>query len=254
MADAPLQDRVVVITGAAGDLGAAMARRFLAAGARVALMDIDAALLRERVARELLPNECVLVQALDITDSDAARDALSRVVQQFGAVNALVNNAAMPVAKQPIGDMSPELWRRAIDVNLTGAFIMSRWAIPHLRAAGGGVVLNIASQLGHVAAPGSGTYGAAKAGLLALTRAIAVDHATDGIRAVSLSPGALMTSRLTDRYGSEQAVNAALASRYLLGRIGTAEEAAEAALFLLSDAAAFITGVDLLADGGYTAV
>ena len=251
---ATLQDRVIVITGAAGDLGAAMARRFLAAGARLALMDIDAALLRDRAAHEFAAQDRVFAQGLDITDADAARDALARVAEHFGAINALVNNAAVAVAKQPIGDMSPDEWRRAIDVNLTGAFLMSKFAIPHLRAAGGGVVLNIASQLGHVAAIGSGTYGAAKAGLLALTRAIAVDHAADGIRAVSLSPGALMTVRLTNRYGSESAVTAALAARYPLGRIGTAEEAAEAAHFLISDAASFITGVDLLADGGYTAV
>ncbi len=254
MPSATLQDRVIVITGAAGDLGAAMARRFLSAGARLALMDIDAAALRERAARELAAQDRVFVLGLDITDADATRDALAQVVERFGALNALVNNAAVAVAKQSIGDVSPDEWRRAIDVNLTGAFLMSKWAILHLRAAGGGVVLNIASQLGHVAAKGSGTYGAAKAGLLALTRAIAVDHAADGIRAVSLSPGALMTDRLTARYGSADAVTAALAARYPLGRIGTAEEAAEAAHFLISDAAAFITGVDLLADGGYTAV
>ena len=114
-------------------------------------------------------------------------------------------------------------------------------------------LLKVGSERAKQLAAGNAPWNT-KAGLLALTRAIAVDHAADGIRAVSLSPGALMTGRLTKRYGSEEAVTAALAARYPLGRIGTAEEAAEAAHFLISDAASFITGVDLLADGGYTAV
>ena len=115
-------------------------------------------------------------------------------------------------------------------------------------------MLNVASQLARVASPGRGAYSASKAGLLALTRSIAVDHATDGIRAVSLSPGAVMTGRLVRRYGSEAAAARALAPRHPAGRLATAREVADAALFLVGERAGFVTGSDMLVDGGYTAV
>jgi NAD(P)-dependent dehydrogenase (short-subunit alcohol dehydrogenase family) len=120
--------------------------------------------------------------------------------------------------------------------------------------AGHGVILNMSSQLGHVGAAGRGAYGVSKAGLMALTRAIAVDYASQGIRAVSLSPGAVLTGRVVRRYGSADQAVQTLAPRYPIGRLGTVDEVADAALFLLGDGAAFMTGSDLLLDGGYTAV
>ena len=138
-------------------------------------------------------------------------------------------------------------------MNLTGAYLMSRACIPHFRALGRGVILNVASQLGHVTTPGRAAYSASKAGLLSLTRTLALDHATENIRAVSLSPGAVMTSRIIDQAGSEEAAEAAFAPLHPVGRVGRVEEMASVALFLVSDAAGFVTGADLLADGGYTA-
>jgi NAD(P)-dependent dehydrogenase (short-subunit alcohol dehydrogenase family) len=179
---------------------------------------------------------------------------VERTAAHWGAIHVLVNNAATVTPGNKIADLTLEQWRQALDVNLTGAWLMSRCAIPHMARAGSGVVLNIASQLGSVAAPGRGAYGASKAGLIALARAIAVDHAADGIRALSLSPGAVLTSRLVARYGSAQAAGAALAAKYPAGRLGTAEEIAQTAVFLISDAASFITGTDIRADGGYTAL
>ncbi len=131
---------------------------------------------------------------------------------------------------------------------------MARAVLKPMLAARSGVILNMASQLGHVGAAGRGAYGASKAALIALTRAIAVDYAAHGIRAVSLSPGAVMTSRLLRRYGSSQEAVRVLAPRYPAGRLGTVDEVAEAALFLVGDGAAFMTGTDMLVDGGYTAV
>jgi len=121
-------------------------------------------------------------------------------------------------------------------------------------SGGGGTIINIASQLAHVAMKGRAAYGASKAALIALTRGLAIDHAAEGIRAVSISPGSIMTRRLTDRYGSADAVNAKLALRHPIGRIGTAEEVAAAVTFLAGADASFITGTDVLVDGGYTAV
>jgi len=250
----PLQDRVALITGAAGDLGAAIAARFFEAGARLALIDVDAAQLKARCKRELGASERVLVLPCDVSDPEQTRTAVDTAARHFGALNILVNNAAAESVRTPVADVSVEEWRRTLEVNLTGAWLMAKWAIPHLRKAGGGVILNIASQLGHVTTEGSSAYSASKAALLSLTRSIAVDCAADHIRAVSLSPGAVMTSRLTKRYGDEEAVNRALAHKHPLGRIGRPRELAEAALYLVSDGASFVTGSDLLADGGYTAV
>ncbi len=248
-----LSNRVVVITGAAGDIGFAMARRFAAAGARLALLDRDGSALEAR-SRELAAQSAVFNARCDLADAGAVRATVARIAAHYGAINVLVNNAAAVTPKNSVADLPLADWQQALTVNLTGAFVLTQAVIPHMRAVGGGVVLNIASQLGHVAAPGQAAYSASKAALLSLTRSIAVDHAAEGIRAVSLSPGAVMTSRLTSRYGSEAAVNSALAGRHPVGRIGTAEEIAAAALFLVSDGAAFVSGSDLLVDGGYTAV
>ncbi len=254
MTPKPLQDRIAIITGATGDLGAAIAKRFLEAGARLALIDLDAARLKARCEQELGAGDRVLVLACDVSDADQSRACVDAASRHFGALNILVNNAATVSTRTPIAEVSLEEWRRTLDVNLTGAWLMAKWAIPHLRQTGGGVILNIASQLGHVATVGSSAYSASKAALLSLTRSIAVDCAADHIRAVSLSPGAVMTSRLTKRYGTEEAVNRALAGKHPVGRIGRPHELAEAALYLVSDGASFVTGSDLLVDGGYTAV
>lgn len=254
MTPAPLHDRVALVTGAAGDLGAAIAARFLKAGAKLALADVDAAALQARCERELGATGRVLVLPCDVSDPDQARATVDATARHFGALNILVNNAAAESVRTAVADVSVEDWRRTLDVNLTGAWLMAKWAIPHLRRAGGGVILNIASQLGHVTTQGSSAYSASKAALLSLTRSIAVDCATDNVRAVSLSPGAVMTSRLTKRYGDEDAVNRALAHKHPVGRIGRPRELAEAALYLVSDSASFVSGSDLLADGGYTAV
>ncbi len=248
-----LAGRVALITGALGDLGTAIAEAFLAAGAAVALLDLQAEPLALRAASLGAP-ERVLGIACDVADAQATCAAIEQTVAHFGALHIVINNAAVVSGRFPVADIPIDEWRAAFDVNVTGAYLISKWAIPHLRAAGGGVVLNIASQLGHVTVAGRGAYSASKAALIALARSIAVDHAGDGIRALSLSPGSIMTSRLTTRYGDEAAVNRVLAPRHPIGRIGTPQEVAQAALFLVGDGASFITGTDLLVDGAYTAV
>lgn len=249
-----LKSRVVLVTGAAGDLGFAMARGFLAAGARVSLVDVSIDGLQARCADAGFAADSALVLQADIASAESSRDAVEHTAARFGGLHVLVNNAAVAVPRQPAADIAVEVWRHAMDVNVTGAWLMAKWAIPHLRAAGGGVILNMASQLGHVTSPGSAAYSATKAALLSLTRTLAVDYAADGIRAVSLSPGAVMTSRLTRRYGDEAGVLRALGPKHPAGRIATAEEIAGIAVFLAGDGAGFITGSDVLADGGYTAI
>ncbi len=254
MSNTDLANRVVVITGAAGDIGMAMAQRFADAGARLALLDRDGALLRARCAAAFGANHAVFMAECDVAEAAQAGAVIERISTRHGAIHVLVNNAAAVTPRVKVAELALADWQRAFDVNVTGAFVMAQAVIPHLRAGGGGVVLNIASQLGHVTAPGQAAYSASKAALHSLTRSIAVDHAADGVRAVSLSPGAVMTSRLTARYGSEDAVNTALAGLHPIGRIGAPRDIAAAALFLISDGAAFVTGTDMLVDGAYTAV
>ena len=196
----------------------------------------------------------VLTLACNIADPAAVRSAVAQVARAFGGPHVLFNNAATTTSSTPVAKITLEEWRRTLEVNLTGAWLLAKECIPRMAAAGGGVVINVASQLGQVGSRGRGAYGVTKAGLIALARAIAVDHAGDNIRAVSLSPGAIMTSRLTRRYGSEKAVSAALAKYYLRGSIGRPEEVAATAVFLASDEASFVNGSDMLVDGGYTAV
>jgi NAD(P)-dependent dehydrogenase (short-subunit alcohol dehydrogenase family) len=238
----PLQGRVAIVTGAGGDIGLAIAKAFAEAGASVALLDLHAV----EMADPMLSVAC------DIADPVAVEAAVEAVAARFGQIDIVVNNAAAETPLGSVCDIPLESWKRTLDVNLTGAFLLCKYAIPHMRKHGG-VILNIASQLGHVTTPGRAAYSASKAALHSLTRSLALDHAADGIRAVSLSPGAVLTSRVTRQAGGEEQAVAALAPLHPIGRIGTPEEIAATALFLVSDGAAFITGTDVLVDGGYTA-
>jgi len=246
-----LAGQVVVITGAGGDLGWAIAEACRAAGARVACCDHDAGALADRGGED---PDALRHVVFDVADPDATAQAIDQVLAAWGRVDVLVNNAAIVTPGEKVGELSLAHWRAALDVNLTGAWLMSRAVLPAMQRARRGLVLNVASQLGSVAAPGRGAYGASKAGLIALARAIAVDYAAEGIRAVSLSPGAVLTSRVVRRYGGADAATTALADKYPVGRLGTIDEVAQSALFLMTEGAGFITGTDLRVDGGYSTV
>jgi NAD(P)-dependent dehydrogenase (short-subunit alcohol dehydrogenase family) len=249
----PLSGRPTLLTGAGGDIGRAMTAAFAQAGAPLALADVDGARAENaaRIAREAGAEAIAIT--LDVKRSDSCAAAVATAVAAFGGLRVLVNNAAASAVRGTVVELSEADWQHQIQVNLTGPFLMSKHAIPAIKAAGGGVVVNLGSQLGHVGQEGLAAYGAAKAGIHNLTRIMAIDHARDGIRVVSLSPGAIEGSRVRSRFADDASMHAYNDHRHMLGRMGRPEEIASAALFLASDAASFMTGADLLVDGGYTA-
>ncbi len=249
----PLDGRTVLLTGAGGDIGRAMAAAFAGAGARVAAADLDPARAEAAAGIARAAGGEAIAVTLDVTRSESCAAAVAAAVAAFGGVAVLVNNAAAFTVRGSVVDLPEAEWHRQMAVNLTGPFLMGKHAIPAIRAGGGGVVVNIASQLGHVGQEGLAAYAAAKAAIHNLTRVMAIDHARDGIRVVSLSPGAIEGARVRSRFPDDAAMHAYNDQRHVLGRMGRPEEIASAAVFLASDAASFVTGADLLVDGGYTA-
>jgi NAD(P)-dependent dehydrogenase (short-subunit alcohol dehydrogenase family) len=250
----PLQDRTWVVTGSASGIGRAIAERFAAAGAALvcADLDLDGA---ERTVRGIADcgGAACAVRCDVSVDADAAR-SVAEALARFGALHGLVNCAAVWIADGTVVDIPQADWNHSMAVNLNGAFLMSKHAIPPMIAAGGGSIVHVASQLGHTGKAGRAWYCAAKAALIQLAKVMAVDHAADNIRVNALSPGPVATQRNIDRYGGLEAAHRASGSLTLFNRLGRPEEIADAALFLASDASSFMTGADLLVDGGYTAV
>jgi NAD(P)-dependent dehydrogenase (short-subunit alcohol dehydrogenase family) len=242
--------RVVLVTGAGKGIGRAIAQRLVAEGARVACLDLDEAGVKETAAAL---GAAALALTGDVTSPASAEAAVKASLATFGALHGLVNNAAAPSTAGTVVDLALSDWNREIAVSLTGAFLMSKYAVPPIAAAGGGSIVHVASQFGHVAVAGSAAYCAAKAGLVNLAKVMALDHAAQKIRVNTLSPGAVGTHRLIASRGSLAAAERALAPLHPIGRIGRPEEIAASAAFLLSEDSSFMTGADLLVDGGYTA-
>ncbi|MCC2613695.1 SDR family oxidoreductase [Neorhizobium sp. Rsf11] len=243
-----LKGKVVLLTGAASGIGAAIARRCIAEGASVICADHafeSASILAAELGDRALAVSC------DVTEDASVKASIEAGLSRFGRLDGLVHNAAAPSLDGTVIDLSERQWRLEIDVSLTGAFLASKHAIPAMIAGGAGSVVFVASQFAHVAVGKAVAYCAAKAGLVHLSKAMAVDHAADGIRVNSLSPGAVATPRLLQRWPSLEAADAGLGPAHLLGRIARPQEIAAAAAFLLSPDASFVTGTDLLADGGY---
>jgi NAD(P)-dependent dehydrogenase (short-subunit alcohol dehydrogenase family) len=249
-----LDGKPAIVVGAALGIGRAIALALAGAGAKVACLDIDEAAAGETAARIATANGTAMAHRCDVTSEASIAAAVAAAIAAHGAPRVLVNGAAMREPTGTIVELAPADWNRAIAINLTGAYLMSRAVIPHMAAAGGGSIIHIASQMGRVGAPGRGVYCATKGALIQLAKVMAVDHAQDNIRVNTLSPGAIETERVAFRYGSMQEARAHAVPKHPIGRLGQAEEIGRAALYLASDASSFMTGSDLLIDGGYTAV
>jgi cyclopentanol dehydrogenase len=244
-----LAGRVALISGAARGQGEAEARLFAREGASVVLGDVRTE-QGEQVAREIAADggEAVFTP-LDVTSEGDWTRAVELAEGTFGRLDILVNNAAI-LGRPGIMDTSLELWNHVIAVNQTGPFLGMRAAIPALRRAGGGSIVNISSALAIVGYGESASYTAAKGGLTALTRTVAVELATEGIRVNVVHPGVIDTPMVDDGVGRSPEALRAQAATAPLGRIGRAEEMAAAVLFLASDESSFVTGASLSVDGG----
>ena len=238
-----LAGKTAIVTGAARGIGAEITRGLAAEGVRVASFDLNPP----------APPTDGLSARVDVSDATGVNEEVVNAFETFGRLDILVNCAAADGIRGTVTEMSLEGWNLAIAVNLTSAFLMSRAAIPLMASSGGGSIINVASQLGSVAVPANPAYCASKGGLIQLTRAMALDHANEAIRVNALSPGAVLTERLIGIYGSESRVRDALTAKYPIGRIGMPQDLVGAAVFLASDASSFMTGADLVVDGGYSA-
>ena len=249
-----LDGKPAIVVGAALGIGRAIALAFAEAGAKVACLDIDEAGASETAAQIQSANGAALAHRCDVTSEASIADAVKSAIAAHGAPRVLVNGAAMREPTGTIVQLEPADWNRAIAINLSGAYLMSRAVIPHMINESGGSIIHIASQMGRVGAEGRSVYCATKGALIQLAKVMAIDHARDNIRVNTLSPGAVETERISFRYGSMADARARAVPKHPIGRLGQAEEIARAAIYLASDASSFMTGSDLLIDGGYTAV
>lgn len=247
-----LTGKTAVVTGAANGIGRAIAVLFAAAGAAVACLDLDANAAEATAHAIETSGGRAVARRCDVGIEADTRDAAEAAQSVFGPIHVLVNAAAADDPNGSILETSPADWNRVLTVNLTGAYLMSRAVLPSMIAAGGGNIIHVASQLGRVAAPARAAYCTSKGAIVQLAKAMAVDHSAQNIRVNALSPGAVETRRLIKRFGDMETARRVSGPKHLLNRLGQADEIAQAALFLAGDAASFITGSDLLVDGGYT--
>ncbi|MFY0610037.1 MAG: SDR family oxidoreductase [Hyphomicrobiaceae bacterium] len=249
-----LDDRPAIVVGAGSGIGRAIAVAFASVGARVGCIDRaedaagETAKIIEAAGGHALAIHC------DVTLEDAVKDAVAQFVASEGAPRILVNGAAAHDKTGTILDLPPSEWNAVLSVNLSGPYLMSRSVLPHMISAGGGSIIHIASQMGSVGSPGRPAYCATKGALIQLAKVMAADHAADNVRVNTLSPGAIETGRMTFRFGTMEEARRVSGPLHLLKRLGQPDEIAAAAVFLASDASSFMTGSDLIVDGGYTAV
>jgi NAD(P)-dependent dehydrogenase (short-subunit alcohol dehydrogenase family) len=246
-----LEGKTALITGASKGLGQAMALALASAGARIALVSRNLELLNETAAAVRKRGAEAAVFQIDVADETQVRRLESVLAGEFGKVQILINNAGMNLRK-PVTDFTLAEWRQVMDTNLTSVFLMCRSFVPQMRGQGYGRILNLTSIMSHVALPGRTAYAASKAALLGFTRALALELASEKITVNGISPGPIATEMNTPLMQDPE-VNQQFISRIPLGRWGKVEEVGQLALYLCSEDAGFITGTDILIDGGWTA-
>lgn len=249
-----LEGRVALVTGGGSGIGRAICLLLAEEGAAIAALDQNRAGAEQTAAMIAAVGGTAIALGLDVSNGAACKDAVDEAARRLGAPRILVCAAAVFPRRVPLAELDPEVWERALAVNIGGHFHMSRHVIPLMKAAGGGSLVHISSSMATVANHGQTAYSATKGAITMLSKGIALDHAADGIRSNTLQPGGIATQGMADLYGGDMARAEAEwgVPMHPLGRLGTVEEVARGVLFLASDDSSFVTGTDLLVDGGYT--
>jgi NAD(P)-dependent dehydrogenase (short-subunit alcohol dehydrogenase family) len=251
MKNIDLSGRVAVVTGASRGIGRATAIELAGAGAKLALVSRDQGKLSETLSMVRSVGAEAETYICDVREEAQIKQLAEKVKARFGAAHILVNNAGTAIRKNII-DFSFDEWRALTDTNITGVFLMCKYIVPLMKGQGYGRIINLTSIMAHVSTVGRGVYSTTKHAVLGLTRALALELADDKINVVAISPGFIATD-LTAPLRADPAKNAALMEQTPMHRWGQAEEIASMALYICSDAAAFMTGSDVLVDGGWCA-
>lgn len=249
------EGKIVLVTGAASGIGRRIAECFAEQQAHVVAADINGAGV-EASAREWQGKGLsASALTLDIASQTDVERAIAGLIDQFGRIDVLVNDAALDQKVVPVSEMDVALWDRIMSVNVRGTFLVSRFVLPHMIAAKRGAIVNVASDLGYIVAPGLGAYCTSKGAVLQLTRVLAAENGPHGIRVNALCPTMVetpMARRTIDSHPTPDAWVEEIKQGTPLRRLGTVDDVANAALFLASEAAAYINGVCLPVDGGRT--
>ncbi|MCH8206399.1 MAG: glucose 1-dehydrogenase [Chloroflexi bacterium] len=246
-----LDGKVALISGGARGQGAAEAKLFSREGARVVLGDVLEDLGRQVEAEINETGGEALFVRLDVTQESDWEHAVAETVGRFGKLDVLVNNAAI-LRSTPIEHTTVEEWDTVMAVNARGVFLGTKHAIPVMREAGGGSIINISSTAGLVGSPRGGVYGTSKGAVRLFTKYTAIQHAGDGIRANSIHPGPIDTEMIAESIGTPEGRTRS-EGRIPAGRVGTVDDVAYGALFLASDESSYMTGSELVIDGGFSA-
>ncbi len=248
-----LRDKVAIITGAGSGIGLATAQRFAAEGARVVVADIRDATAQVDAIRAQGGHARYV--AVDVSREAEVQRLVAQTLEAYGRLDILVNNAGIEIPRK-VTDMTEAEWDRLMNVNLKGVFLCAKWAIPAMRQGGGGVIVNVASELGLVGGTEIAAYAASKGGVVQLTKAMAIDHAADGIRVNCVCPGPVLTPLIEatiQAAADPEAERRQIIADTLLKRFARPEEIAHVILFLASDESSYMTGSIVVADGGGTA-